>query len=588
MKTTLAAATFVLLGAGTAAIGAVNLTGSDPLEDLVKFMLNNGFCAGTSTIVYQGGGSSGGEAAMISGAQEVAPMSRALNANVCQLATNASATDNPGTAYNVLVCLEAMAIIANKYAAPTRPYSLCSVKHLASSIPITEAGDCVGCNGTNYDIANDDWRDVLKVLYAGVHHNGVKDCDSAVRRTLAQNYGQVFQGTCSPDTTAPFGGCGPIQHLFRLGDVSTALDSFLSLLQLPSRGATSFCNSPAGVPGTYSSYRPPINNADYIDEDPIRRPCLGAGENPAPGAGEQICNHADPATETPAKPAAWKNTLGIVLPVTVPANLSAASNYPTDFCTFGEFEYRNASGLTRCPDGQNPTSYANTCFIPLRRDPVTGVVTFNCISRASNRGIYMSAVAGDGRIHNLPLRNAAGTILRDEFTRRVLAGFSRIHTNRVLANAAECTDGCREATATRQIGCLVGASPCSQGFAGLPAVSPTACTTALRVRGLEPTNSSIQNLVLGGSPYPFSRRWYFNSTVATFTDPAQANLMGCFRNRPQAEAACVAAGQVVLPGPPICLDFDEAAAATAYPRPPNSTMCVNWLASNPRRDACSP
>ena len=588
MKTTFAAATFVLLGAGAAAIGAVEMKGSDNMYEVTKFMLASGFCAGTSGIFDIGGGSTAGELAMISGAQQVAPMSRALNSNVCQLATNASATDNPGTAYNILVCLEGLAIIANKYAAPTRPYSMCGVKHLASSIPITEVGDCVGCNGTNYDIANDDWRDVLKVLYAGVHHNGVKDCNSAVRRTIAQNYGQVFHGTCSPDTTAPFAGCGPIQHLFRLGDSSIAVDSFLALLLLPALQANSFCNSPAGVPGTYRAYGPGINNADFTDEDPIRRACLGAGETPAPGAGEQICNHADPATETPAKPFAWRNTLGLVLPISVPRNLSLADNYPTNFCTFGEFDFRNASGLTRCPDGQNPATYANTCFIPLHRDPVTGTVTFNCISRFTNRGLYMSAVFGDGRNHNLPLRNAAGTILRDEFTRRVLVGFNRLHTNRVLANAAECTDGCRQATDTKQIGCLVSASPCSQGFAGVDALSPAACTTALRVRGLEPTNSSIQNLVLGGPAYPFSRQLYFNSTVPTITDPAQANLMGCFRNRSQAEAACVGAGQVVLPGPPICLDFDEAAVATAEPPQFHSPTCANWLASNPPRDACAP
>ena len=34
--------------------------------------------------------------------------------------------------------------------------------------------------------------------------------------------------------------------------------------------------------------------------------------------------------------------------------------------------------------------------------------------------------------------------------------------------------------------------------------------------------------------------------------------MGCFRNRTQAEAACVAGGFVVSPNPPTCEDFNEA------------------------------
>ena len=503
MKNTIAGATFVLLGAGAAAIGAINLKGSDTLEDVTKFMLNGGFCAGTSTLVYEGGGSSGGESAMIAGTQFVAPMSRALNANACQLATNASAVDNPGTAYNIFMCLDGLAIIANEFAAAPKPISLCSVKHLAQNIAVTQPGACPGCVGTDYPIAADNWRDVLRVLYAGVHSNGTRDCNSGVRRTIAQNYSLIFEGACAANLVAPFAGCtGPITHLFRRGDASGTTDTFLSLLSLPAINQFSFCNSDLGIPGTYKATNPMINNADYEDSDPIRRTCAGNGENnpAAPRSGEQLCNHADPLTEVPARPAAFKNTLGLVLPITVPANLTQAANYPTDFCTFGEFDYRNASGMTRCPDGQNPANYANTCFLPLRRDPVTLAATFNCISRTTNRGLYMSAVTGDGRIHNLALRSSNGAILRDEFTRRVFFGFNRLHTNRVMSNATECTTGCMEPSATRQIGCLVGASPCSQGFAGLEGATTQACATSLRVRGIEPTNANIQNLVRAAPP----------------------------------------------------------------------------------------
>ena len=594
MKNTIAGATFVLLGASAATVGAINL-GSDTLEDVTKFMLRGGFCAGAG-MTYEGGGSSGGEAAMIAGTQQVSPMDRPLSGRVCQLATNVSPTDNPGTAYNIMMCLDGLSIIASKYAAPTRPYSLCSVKYQVSSIPVTEPGACVGCIGTNYNIAADDWRDVLRVLYAGMHHNGIKDCNSAVRRTLAQNYAHIFQGTCTATATPPFAGCGPIQHLFRRGDASGATDTFLKLLLLPPINATSFCNSAAGVPGTYSATNPSINNADYIDEDPIRRPCAGGGESPVPRAGEQLCNHVDPTTETPPKPASWKNTLGLVLPITVPANLSTEENYPTNFCTFGEFDYRDASGLTRCPDGINPGLLAGTCLLPLYRDTVTGARSFNCISRVNNRGVYMAAVAGDGRAHNMPLRHATGRILRDEFNRRVFAGFNRLHTNRVMSNAAECVEGCGEPTATRQIGCLVGASPCSQGFAGLGAlISPfpavalagTRCATTLRVRGIEPTNPNVQNLILGGVTYPISHKLYLSSTVPTITDPAQAALMACFRNPVQAEAACVFGGYVPSPTGPSCEDFDEAAAA-ADPESPYRTVCATWLATNPARNACLP
>ena len=101
MKTTIAVATFVLLATGAAVIGAVDLKGSDTMGQLTEGMLL-GSCLGTSGIVYEAGGSSAGEVAMISGMQQVAPMSRPLTSHACELAINSNSADHPATAYNIL------------------------------------------------------------------------------------------------------------------------------------------------------------------------------------------------------------------------------------------------------------------------------------------------------------------------------------------------------------------------------------------------------------------------------------------------------------------------------------------------------
>src|SRR5688572_15472365 len=98
MRTTIVSATFLLLGAGAATIGAkssITMLGSDTLFDLTRGVLNGippggglpmkAACPNTSGLTYNGTGSGNGANAMKSGAQEAAPMSSQLSAaNACQ------------------------------------------------------------------------------------------------------------------------------------------------------------------------------------------------------------------------------------------------------------------------------------------------------------------------------------------------------------------------------------------------------------------------------------------------------------------------------------------------------------------------
>jgi hypothetical protein len=543
MKKTIAAATFVLLGAGGAAIGAIQLAGSDTLEDVTKIMLQDPACNPNGTLSYIGGGSSTGENAMRAGTQDVSPMSRAIGAGICTM--TATATRSPATSANLFFCLDGLAIVANSNVAPGKPESACG---LAFNTTVATSAGPYTFNA---------WQDILKVLFAGVDHNNVKDCNSPIRNALAASYNSVFQTAC-----AGSGVCtGAIQHLFRRSDLSGTTDTFLSLVGLPAIATNPFCN---GVGIT----TPGAGNADFVDNDPIRRPCVGRGDqapSPTLPGSEQICNKVT-ATD------ATKNTLGLLLPIFVPethTGLPADQVFPQQFCTFGFFAFRdNPAAITECPDGQNPANYAGTCLLPYQDTP-TGP-NFACISRANNRSIYLEQIAGDGRIYNMTLRRADAQILRDAppRNRRLTGSFYRIHTNRILRNGSGT--GCSLASSTTQIGCLVGASPCSLGFAGKEAaLFASNAATALKVRDTAPTVANIQNLVLTpgntADDYPISRKLYFNSVKynQTIADADQAALFACFKNPAKAVASCEAGGFVRSPFDPQCEDFNEQTACGA-------------------------
>ena len=99
--------------------------------------------------------------------QSVAPMSRSLGELIC---TPGLGQGNPSTAAGILSCLDGIAIVAAQSAAPS-------------------------CN-LRYDSGNpSDWRDVLRLLYAGANPfpDGRRDCNSAARRSLVDNWGLLFE-----------------------------------------------------------------------------------------------------------------------------------------------------------------------------------------------------------------------------------------------------------------------------------------------------------------------------------------------------------------------------------------------------------
>jgi hypothetical protein len=87
MRTKLASAIGLVLSfAAVAPAAALDLKGSDTLEDVTKDAIN--LCSLGGLINYVGGGSGTGQAAMAAGTQQLAPMSRELNGTGCVATAN--------------------------------------------------------------------------------------------------------------------------------------------------------------------------------------------------------------------------------------------------------------------------------------------------------------------------------------------------------------------------------------------------------------------------------------------------------------------------------------------------------------------
>ena len=236
MRSTLAMATFAALAASAAGVSALDanphMFGSDTLKKLTtKILVQCGAnCAG---LVYDGTGSGAGQTALLGAAQSVAPMSRALNSGICA---------DPGrtTAEGIVLALDGVNIVGDN--------------GNAGSVA------CNGNPGTSFDsttglsfTGGTTWRDQLRLVYAGMPAGTstdplARDCNSAARVALVNNWNDLFKGDCAnctdsnPDATVTEPG---LRHAFRRDEESGTTDVFLGLLSL---GTINFGqNEPAGT-----------------------------------------------------------------------------------------------------------------------------------------------------------------------------------------------------------------------------------------------------------------------------------------------------------------------------------------------------
>ena len=282
----------------------------------------------------------------------------------------------------------------------------------------------------------------------------------------------------------------------------------------------------------------------YQDNDPIRRPCIGATVKNTGIAGEQICN--------------IDNTLGLVLPMPDSDWLLTLSTplkqYPTNNCT-GAFVLGAPptvftcapSGVTHsgeCPNGDS--RFAGGCLVPI--DSTNN--TSQCMSNSTTvtaiqvRSNLANGGNPDGRIYNITMRDgtisnngtlpfvqykiAALTTPSNPVTVDFWGGFSRIHSTQTIIPGTGVA--CQLEDMTDNIGCLTQADPCSIGYAGdssktwyerSPITATAANTDATRLAQIYPVPATVQLLGRTGE-YQLSRKLYFSSFVGFQNIPNNA------------------------------------------------------------------
>lgn len=555
MKKISMAALLLGLGSTTVHAQANDMRGSDTLyttmNRAVTGLVPQLEAAGSITpgdINYIGTGSSNGQADIVSGKQELAPMSRFLNTTGCAA--------SPSTAGCWQIGLDGLAVASDNTEDTT-----CDVLRFTGTLAVTDVNgdglscpECTNVTASTGDYTFSDWRDVLRIIYGGQHKHiagsvcdqnlparssiADKICGSDVRRTLVNTWSNMFEGGCSDPE------CSQLLHAWRRDDASGTTDTFLELLALPAITATPYCNGPdAGTGG----------NPTNADQDPIRRNCT---------TNEQLC------TGTGAN----AGTNGLVLPIKSPLDTDPYFS-TVDSCSattfsagaFGDVQVTTFPPPAACPNGA--ALIAGTCKLPKKEGTGTAPVGYNCLAHAGNDPPgTVGPATFDARTYNmtpraangLPITTAVATAFRN-------SPWYRIHSTRV--NAGSSSAPCRELDATDDIGCLVEASPCTIGFAGASAVGDAASPDpypfrkglGLRQQGgvnpVFPTSAEIQDVC--ATRYTLTRGLWMctiddfantGTQVASFV-AAQQQLKSLIMNTTARDSAITGAGFLTVPGP---------------------------------------
>ena len=551
MRKTIVGATFVVFAAGASAVGALDniaLRGSDTLEFLTNDVL--AVCPGATSrmITYIGGGSTTGGNNMINGVQNVAPQSRALSAGASGegcAAVGGSGANSEG----LVIALDGLSILNAQTTATACGGDLRFDP--GKTFPVTVGGtpggtpvvDCPGCISTTNNYRLGSWKDVLALVYGGVHPTTspvLKNCNSDVRKSLVNTWGNLFEDACAAGT-CPSG----LQRAFRRADLSGTTDTFVSLVGLASMPlAQNAPGSAARVIDFCNAFNAgPLfgGGSDYLDNDPIRRTCA---------ANEQVCGRL--------------GHLGLVTVIEIPTNGTVAQNYPTNLCGVGQFRFLAPAtflGPTTCPNG-GPKLF-NKCFQPVINDAtLPGGFTADCLARRFPVQGIGGAGIPDGRGYNLFSKQANGLYRKDGLNRDIMGAYWRLHSSLTVAAGAQT---CQRQSATDQIGCLTQANPCTLGFAGREATTVVPGSIAsLTVNGIDDSVPNIENLILTPSTaddYPLSRKLWFNS-IKGFEHAdlltGELELARCMSNSASLATIAGNRGFVPVPGGVRCESFTDA------------------------------
>jgi len=623
MKKTIVIATFLAVGAGSAGVSALDLKGSDTLKEFTLSVINANVCPGATSLVYLGGGSGAGESAMTAATptQAVAPMSRFLN----------SGGATPNAAEGVAFAADGITISVSKAHAACDANANSGTGCTAQAGGLRQSGTLNGGAYTLGTAAVAGWRDVLRLVYFGLANTTgsnpdplaatpLRDCNSAVRQDLVNNYGNLFQ-----DAACGTGGCTQLTHAWRRDNLSGTTDVFRELVLAKSypfcsnRYTVDANNSTTVTYPTVLASGAPLFDDAYQDFDPIRRACTGGSSGqgaflPAPTNNGTV---QPPFPSAPAEQVCGpRGTLGLVLPVRAPVgaanDITITDAFPTKPCLRGNFNFGPAPKVpgsatrdTLCPNGDVPlgntaadyhpatgqvVGSSGLCLIPAAADGDS-----QCINGRNNLPAVIdppnpALVATDGRVYNLHMYGpgttptykvdieVGKTATGPQVNRQIVGNFARIHSTRTSIAAGPTCPGtagsgrcCDKFDSTDQIGCLADADACSIGFSGRTALDQTLVTsgTTETVFGASLNGIGNRQECIANVTYPLARKVFINS-VGGFENASTAEkaLAACFSGNvaggPSQFASLLSAGGLFpLTNGPVCQTFVAGSGACA-------------------------
>jgi hypothetical protein len=439
MRTSIAIAATLAAAAGASTVAAVTngnhlaLNGSDTLFDVTNDVITACGLQFSGT-TYPGGGSTGGALKMQLGAQEIAPMSRALRyEEMCDVQAGYTAN----YAANLLIGLDGISIVTSK----SSSCSTTTVNQVGRSFGYGSGGTYVlGMNGVPASL------DALRILFMGIDSGLlIVGCDTDLREALIRNWTNLF----STDPTCGGGDAhctSGITHAWRLADISGSTDAFVDILlatnggglALPRKlssmqGATQannpFCNSferndsnhqPQYLDGTGTlndGHTTPLSDGrvnDQSDHDPIRTPCddndtlcgatwrcYGQPDAASCAAASSSCEWV---TNLNPNQCVSKKDMGVVLPIFLPDVPYLSSElYPTKECTGTCTLLPVIAGVAlptgyKCPNGADPI--AARCYHPVASDGDPRCVVKDSTPRCFGTPKPTGPKAVDFRVYN--------------------------------------------------------------------------------------------------------------------------------------------------------------------------------------------
>lgn len=601
-----------------------HLVGSDTLneimDELLADMILDGDLTGSGYTVYDGVGSSIGQrwaegSPNLSagdpqctpgdgngspegnpGCEEITPMSRMLNASICDddldngstaTADNTAGTANLAGAANqagnhnyqaegLAVCMDGVVVLTDNAslgqygdsngAAGAGSGGSCGVYAAAPNTDnsggagnnyldlgvgnLADSGEVVAVDPVNGGVpyvlgggvltGSNAWKDALRLVYTGcTNYSGstlsgsgtcaglndrVARCGSTVRTALLADWHKLFEGE---DCGAAGNACSQgLRQAYRRDDGSGTSGSFLeligvakdppnllnrdrvlslvsgSLVATPLPNSLSFCDG-----GQVEGFIPTNFDGSGVPKfdlgDPIRKNCA---------AEDDLC--------------AFDGKAPVVRSIrSTIADEGGSGPYPQFQCSKGLFarrSYITGTTLRVCPDGSAPNGLG--CNFPYYDTPGTHVQNFDCLNASNSRPSTLGSI--DGRSYNFTMHLTNGTLRKQagsgSSTLPQVASWRQNMAQLITAPSALLGFAfgpspalgdyvCVENDATRNIGCIVGHTTCTLGFAGREAAYNTTSNDHLLQEPVQVADKGpVDSDVLAGN-YKLARKLWLNA-----------------------------------------------------------------------------